>query len=296
MKKIKILLTGANGQLGQSLMNLPGLNGLITWIPTDYMELDITDAAAVGAYYQHEKPDFVINCAAHTAVDQAEKDYDKALLINAKGPENLAIAAKAAGIPLIHISTDYVFSGRSWKPYTENEAADPQSAYGRSKSEGELALMKTGGKVIIIRTSWLYSEYGKNFFLTMLRLGKEKESIGVVADQIGSPTYAGDLAAGIMKIVEYNEENPGWISEPEIYHFCNTGVASWYDLSTAIMDIAGLPCRVNPLSTEQYPLPAPRPAYSVLDTRKFRDRFWPGIPYWRSSVARCFENHQSIKS
>lgn len=289
------MLTGANGQLGQALMHLPGLTEKVQWIPTDIPELDITDFLSVDSFIRRNSPDYIINCAAYTAVDLAEKEYDKALMINAKGPENLAIAAKSAGIPLIHISTDYVFSGKSWKPYAETDEPDPQGVYGKTKLAGEEALFRTGGKIVIVRTSWLYSEYGKNFFLTMLRLGKEKESIGVVSDQIGSPTYAGDLATGLMKIVDYDGRHPGWLNQPDVYHFCNSGIASWYDLSKAIMDISGLACEVNPLSTEQFPLPAPRPAWSVLDTKKFRNAFWPGIPYWRTSVNCCFEKYQSAK-
>lgn len=292
MKKQRILLTGANGQLGQALIHLPGLDGQVHWILTDYKELDITDRGAVDAFISKESPDFIINCAAYTAVDLAEKEFDKAMSINADGPENLALSAKSAGIPLIHISTDYVFSGHSWKPYCETDEPDPQGAYGKTKLAGEQALLRTGGMMIIVRTSWLYSEFGKNFFLTMLRLGAERETIGVVADQIGCPTYAGDLAAGLMKIIDYHARQPGWISNPEIFHFCNSGVASWFDLSRAVMETAGLPCDVKPLSSEQYPLPAPRPAYSIMDTGKFRKFFWPDIPYWRTSVNCCFENLQ----
>ena len=295
MKKIKILLTGANGQLGQALMNLADFPEKVQWIPTDYLELDITDNQAVDSFVTRTSPDYIINCAAYTAVDLAEKEYDKALIINAAGPANLAVAAKSAGIPLIHISTDYVFSGHGWKPYAETDEPDPQGAYGKTKLAGEEAILKIGGQVIIVRTSWLYSEYGKNFFLTMLRLGHERSAIGVVADQIGSPTYAGDLALGLMKIVEYSIQHPGRIIRPEIYHFCNTGTASWYDLSKAIMETAGLSCVINPLSTDQYPLPAPRPAYSILNTSKFRNIFWPDIPYWRTSVNSCFENYQSAR-
>ncbi len=294
MKKIKILLTGANGQLGQCLLHLGGFSEIVDWVPTDYDELDITNREEVLNFVNSYTPDYIINCAAYTAVDQAEKEYDKALRINADGPENLAIAAKSANIPLIHISTDYVFSGQSFKPYVETDKPDPQGAYGKTKLAGEEVLLKTGGKIIIVRTSWLYSEYGKNFFLTMLRLGKDKQSIGVVADQIGSPTYAGDLATGLMKIVQYDALHEGWLSAPEIYHFCNTGVASWYDLSVAVMEIAGSTCEVKPLSTEQYPLPAPRPAYSILDTARFRNIFWPEIPYWRSSLRCCHEKYELL--
>ena len=294
MKKLKILLTGAGGQLGQSLMHLPDFSDRVEWIPTDYTELDITDRKAVGSFIFRTLPDFIINCAAFTDVDLAEKEFDRALMINSNGPENLALAAKPAGIPLIHISTDYIFSGQGRKPYTETDEPDPQGAYGKTKLAGEQALIKAGGKLIIVRTSWLYSGYGKNFFLTMLRLGKEKDSIGVVSDRTGSPTYAGDLATGLMKIVGYDNRHPGWINHPEIFHFCNGGTASWYDFSMAIMEISGLPCRVRAISTEQYPLPAPRPAYSVLDPEKFRKTFWPEIPFWRDSVRSCFEKYESI--
>ncbi len=294
MKNIHILLTGAKGQLGLSLLALPGLSDKVDWMVTDYEELNITNRKEVLDFVRQRLPDYIINCAAYTAVDQAEHEYERALLINADGPENLALAAREADIPFIHISTDYVFSGKSYKPYIETDQPDPQGAYGRTKLAGEDVVLKTGGKSILVRTSWLYSEFGKNFFLTMLRLGKEKESIGVVADQIGSPTYAGDLAAGLMKIVEYDQEHPGWITQPEIYHFCNTGIASWFDLSSAIMEIGGFACKVKPLTTEQYPLPAPRPAYSVMDTGKFKTAFWTEIPYWRSALKRCFENHELI--
>lgn len=295
VKTIKILLTGANGQLGQALLRLTDVSVKVQWIPTDYPELDITDRPAVESFVKGYNPDFMINCAAYTAVDLAEQEFDKALVINAKGPENLALAAKMADIPLIHISTDYVFSGQSFNPYIETDKPDPQGAYGKTKFAGEQAIIHIGGKVVIVRTSWLYSEFGKNFFLTMLRLGQERESIGVIGDQIGSPTYAGDLAQGLMKIVEYHLKNPGWISKPEIYHFCNTGAASWYDLSIAIMETAELKCHVNLLRTEDYPLPAPRPAYSIMDTKKFRNSFWPDIPYWRTAVKSCYANYQLLK-
>ena len=174
----------------------------------------------------------------------------------------------------------------------EVDPADPQSVYGKTKYAGEQAILQTGGKAIIVRTSWLYSEYGKNFFLTMVRLGSTKEAIGVVADQVGSPTFAGDLAVGLVKIVHNHFQHPDWIHQPEIFHFCNAGVASWYDFSTAIMEAAGLNCKVNPLSTEQYPSPTPRPYYSVLNTQKFRSTFLSEIPHWRTSVPLCLEKYK----
>lgn len=294
MSKIRILLTGANGQLGRSLLNLALPLDRFHWLATDYPDLDITDQQSVDDYIINHSPDYIINCAAYTAVDLAEKEYEKAMDINANGPRNLALAAKSAGIPMIHLSTDYVFSGRNRQPYLETDTPDPQSVYGKTKLAGEQALIRIGGKVIIVRTSWLYSEYGNNFFLTMLRLGREQQAISIVADQIGSPTYAGDLAAGLMKVIEYDIDHPGWISHPEIYHFCNSGVASWYDLSTAIMEVSGIACKVHPIRTDQYPLPAPRPAYSILDTKKFRNIFWAEIPYWRTSVNWCFEKYEEL--
>lgn len=296
MNKTTILITGANGQLGQALQVCKELEGQINWLATDYSELDITSRSAVDQFVSEHQPDYIINCAAYTAVDQAEKEFDRALAINSDGPANLAAAANSAGIPLIHISTDYVFNGRAVKPYTETDIPAPESAYGRSKLAGEQALLAAGGKMIIIRTSWLYSEYGKNFLLTMLRLGKEKESIGVVYDQVGSPTYAGDLATGILKVVSHDLAHPGWIEHPEIFHFSNTGVASWYDMALYIIESSGSLCKVKPILTAEYPLPAPRPAYSILDTRKFRDFFWKEIPYWRSSVTWCLLNYRESQA
>jgi dTDP-4-dehydrorhamnose reductase len=291
VRTTRILITGANGQLGQALLGLPGLSGGIEWIATDYNELDITSAADVKAFAGREGPDFILNCAAYTAVDLAEKEPKKAFLINAEGPRILAIAARDTGIPLIHISTDYVFSGNSWTPYKETDATDPKSAYGKSKLAGEQAILEIGGRSVIIRTSWLYSEFGKNFFLTMLRLGKEKETIGVVCDQIGGPTYAGDLAGAMMTMVNAFHANQDWLTKPEIVHYCNAGVASWYDLSVAIMEIAGLPCKVKPISTSDYPLPAPRPAYSLMDTSRYRGLSGKDVPHWRESLADCYEKY-----
>jgi dTDP-4-dehydrorhamnose reductase len=284
----RILITGANGQLGQSLMTLPVSDQEIVWIATDFPELDITDKHAVTERIRIEHPDVVVNCAAFTAVDLAEKEQEKAMQINAGGPGILARESKAAGIPFIHISTDYVFTGQGCLPYQEDDPTGPQSFYGKTKLAGEEEIIATGSG-IILRTSWLYSEFGKNFLLTMLRLGREKEQIGVVCDQVGSPTYAGDLARAILAVgLKVCSE----IYKPvptRVYHFCNLGVASWFDFASVIMLKAGLPCRVNPLRTEEYPLPAARPAYSVLDTRKFRDEFSFQIPYWQISLDTCLK-------
>jgi dTDP-4-dehydrorhamnose reductase len=290
----RILITGANGQLGRALLKHPGVAGRWEWIPTDYAELDITSGEAVNEFLEKHQPGAIINCAAYTAVDRAEAEYEKALAVNASGPGNLAIGARRHSIPLIHISTDYVFSGENARPYRESDPPDPRSAYGRSKLEGENAIRSTGGRAIIIRTSWLYSETGKNFFLKMLQLGAIQEEIGVVCDQTGSPTYAGDLASGIIRILEFEAAHPGWPDEPLLFHFSNTGTASWFDFAMQVAETAGLSSRIIPIRSDEYPLPAPRPAFSVMDNRLFRDFFHYDIPYWRSSVECCFEKYQMI--
>ena len=291
---IKILITGANGQLGQSLLHLPDPEKVIDWLATDYPDPDITDRNQVETYIARSKPDFLVNCAAYTAVDQAEKEPGKAMSINGNGPGILAGACRKAGIPFIHISTDYVFAGRGCIPYLESDPVDPASVYGKSKLEGELEVIKSGSG-IIVRTSWLYSEYGKNFLLTMLRLGAERESLGIVMDQVGSPTYAGDLAKGIVTMIRQIHKGDFHIGRPGIYHFCNAGVASWYDFASTIMRITGLNCKIKPIRTEEYPLPASRPAFSVMDTRKFSRDFNFDMPYWQDSMKICLENVQLQK-
>lgn len=286
---IRVLITGANGQLGQSLLLLPVGPGEIEWIPTDFPELDITDPESVKKRLSLEKPDFLVNCAAYTAVDQAEKEPEMALRINAEGPRILASATKAMGCGFIHISTDYVFPGTGHLPYFENDATGPASAYGKTKLEGEEAIRKTGHGMIL-RTSWLYSEYGKNFLLTMLRLGAERDSLGVVMDQIGSPTYAGDLANAILSIILKGTRKEVKLPGMDVFHYCNLGVASWYDFAWTIMNHAHLKCHVKPIRTEEYPLPATRPAYSVMDTSKIRKTFGVEIPYWQESMEKCIDN------
>jgi dTDP-4-dehydrorhamnose reductase len=286
---IRILITGANGQLGQSLLHLPNPSGEIHWIATDFPELDITDPEAVSKRLSFEKPDFLVNCAAYTAVDQAEKETYQARKINAFGPGILSRETKKMGIGFVHISTDYVFTGTGPLPYKEDDLTGPESAYGLSKLEGENAIRKEGHG-IIIRTSWLYSEYGKNFLLTMLRLGAEKESLGVVMDQVGSPTYAGDLATSILSVVTKCVHKEVNLPNFEVFHFCNLGVASWYDFAWSIMKYARLGCHVRPIRTSEYPLPAERPAFSVMDTAKIRNTFGITIPNWQASMEKCIDN------
>jgi len=287
---MKILITGANGQLGLSIRNHPALPTDWQLIATDYPELDITSGSQVSDFLNRHHPDVVVNCAAYTAVDKAETERVQAMAINGKGPGILATACRDKGILLIHISTDYVFSGEGFRPYPENETPAPASFYGLTKHAGELEVAGKHPGSIILRTSWLYSEYGNNFVKTMLRLGNERDEIRVVADQTGSPTYAGDLARVILRLAERFASDPRLPSACEFYHVCNTGTASWFDLALASIEMAQLKCKVSPISTEEYPLPAPRPWFSVLDTKKTRKEIWPELPYWRDSLAKCLNN------
>lgn len=280
---MRTLITGANGQLGTELSKIMP-NALLT----DYKDLDITDYDAVRDFVRENKIENIINCAAYTAVDDAEDNYLMARQINAVGPQNLA----RTGCKLVHISTDYVFDGNAKTPYKPNDEVKPLSIYGWTKRMGELAVMKNAEKYVILRTAWLYSPYGKNFVKTMRRLGAEKESIGVVSDQIGTPTYAADLANAITKIVpQIHKNNSG------IYHYTNFGQCSWYDFAREIMNISGLNCKVNPISTEQYQTRAVRPKYSVLDKTKTMQVFEVNIPQWRDALKRCIKEmeNQRIK-
>ncbi|MFH0762096.1 MAG: dTDP-4-dehydrorhamnose reductase [Bacteroidota bacterium] len=284
---MKVLITGANGQLGQSLLIAPISKGEFTWIPTDYPELDITDQSDIDRWMKKACPDMIINCAAYTAVDQAEEEPEKARQINVIGPSMLAVTAKKASIPLIHFSTDYVFPGTNRIPYRETDIPGPLSVYGKTKLEGEQVVIQAAGPSIIIRTSWLYSEFGKNFVLTMLRLGREKDQLDVVMDQIGCPTYSGDLADATITILRKLLKKPEASNGSKIYHFCNTGETSWFDFAKEIIRHSGLSCRIVPIPTKQYPQPATRPAYSVLDTSRYRKEFGVLIPHWKTSLVKC---------
>lgn len=289
---MKVLVTGANGQLGSEIrakaINFSGFEFLFT----DIDELDLTDFETVKAFCDREKPAYIINCAAYTAVDVAETDKELATLINTKVPAFLGKVAKAIDCKIIHISTDYVFDGLSCSPYIESDLVDPDSAYGKTKLNGEIALVKEDPKAIIIRTSWLYSSYGKNFVKTMLKLGQERDELNVVCDQVGTPTYAGDLADAILAIiVKSAAESDAWKSG--IYHYSNEGVCSWYDFAKAIHEIGDVSCNVHPIPTEEYPTPAKRPAYSVLNKSKIKRNFGITIPYWRDSLKVCVEKLQA---
>ncbi|MCG8307871.1 MAG: dTDP-4-dehydrorhamnose reductase [Cytophagales bacterium] len=285
--KPTILVTGANGQLGTEL-NIISAYKPYTFIFSDVDDLDLTDGARVNAFFNTRKIDFCINCAAYTAVDEAEKNVEAARVVNVDAVQNLAEACTINNTFLIHISTDFVFRGNSYQPLTESYKPDPISVYGFTKLEGENIALKSNDRSIIVRTSWLYSAYGKNFVKTMIRLGKEKDELGVVVDQIGTPTYAGDLAKAIVEIIKYAETDD-LREKCGIYHFSNEGVASWYDFAKAIFEYKNLNVRLNPLLSEQFPMPAQRPFYSVLDKTKFKRTFNFRIPNWRDSLKSCLE-------
>lgn len=270
------LVTGANGQLGNELKLK--LQDKAVYVDKD--ELDITDAEAVKNFVSARNFDAIINCAAYTAVDKAESDEKLAELINVEGPKNLA----ATGVPLIHISTDYVFDGTNCRPYTETDEANPQSVYGKTKLAGEKAVMDNAQTAVIIRTAWLYSTFGNNFVKTMQRLGKERDTLNVVFDQVGTPTYAADLAGAIVAILP--QMKPGM---KEIYHFSNEGVCSWYDFALAIMAQSDIDCTVLPIESKDYPTAAHRPCYSVLNKAKIKRDFNLKINNWAVSLAECVE-------
>jgi len=280
---MKILVTGANGQLGNEIRMLATDYSDFQLIFTDVNELDITNEQEVELFVNQNKPTHIINCAAYTAVDKAEQDEETAMLINATAVGNLAKAASLHGAILIHISTDYVFDGNGHRPYCEDDPTSPVSKYARSKLAGELQVSTHSRKALIFRTSWLYSAFGNNFVKTMIKYGKERGKLNVVFDQIGTPTYARDLASSILKIIQQKEE----VNGVEIYHYSNEGVASWYDFALAIFEMTGIKCIVSPIETWQYPLPASRPFYSVFNKAKLKNRFNLEIPYWRDSLKDC---------
>ena len=278
---MNILITGANGQLGTEMRNLSAQHPTHTYFFTDVAELDITNREAVQRFVTDNAVDLIVNCAAYTNVDKAEEDEPTARLINADAVENLALASRSTKI--IHISTDYVFSGDEHLPCREDDPVAPRTAYGRTKLEGEQRLLAACPDAVIIRTAWLYSPYGNNFVKTMLRLGKERDELRVVYDQIGTPTYAADLATAIYAVIEAPEWHPG------IYHFTNEGVCSWFDFTVEILKQSGLNCRVSPILSSEYQYKTPRPHYSVLDKAKIKATFGIDIPYWTDSLALCLK-------
>lgn len=281
----KILVTGASGQLGSEIRFLSGGYSQYAFTYTDSAELDITDRAAVQKAAQENGYYAIINCAAYTAVDKAETDKEKAYLINATGAANLAAAAAATGAKFVHVSTDFIFDGTHSQPILEDDQPNPLSVYGASKLEGEVQVLKANPDTLLIRTSWVYSSYGANFVKTILRLCRERDSLNVIFDQIGTPTYARDLAAFILSALDTATEQK--ISG--VFHFSNEGVASWYDFAIAIRDMAGFKTKIAPIETSQYPTPAVRPKYSVLNKGKIKKAFGVEIPYWRASLQSAME-------
>ena len=282
---MNILITGANGQLGNEMRRL-GAVSPNNYLFTDVAELDITDAGAVMQMAKQHSIDAIVNCAAYTNVDKAESDEATAELINATAVANLAAAMKEVGGTLFHVSTDYVFGSEGNTPRTEDMPLNPLGVYGRTKLHGEQAIAESGCKALIFRTAWLYSEFGNNFLKTMLRLTAEREQLNVVFDQVGTPTYAGDLALAIFSIIEAGvyEGNEG------IYHFSNEGVCSWYDFAVEIAAVAdNTDCRINPCHSSEFPSPVTRPPYSVLDKTKIKNTFDIDIPHWRESMEYCIK-------
>jgi dTDP-4-dehydrorhamnose reductase len=281
-----ILITGGDGQLGSALKLASKAFLDFNIVFTDIAEFDITNQHSVNNFLKENPFDFLINCAAYTAVDKAEEQKELAFRINALGPKNLAKACKAHSCQLIHISTDYVFDGKYFVPYTEEMECNPPSIYGQSKLAGEQEICQNNESAIIIRTSWLYSEFGNNFLKTMLKLGTERDELRVIFDQIGTPTYAVDLANMLLILIDKNLP----IEKSEIFHFSNEGVISWYDFAKEIMDLAQLKCKIVPIESWEYPLPAPRPYYSVLNKSKIKTTYKLAIPYWKDSLRQCIKN------
>ena len=280
---MNILLTGCNGQLGNEIQLLEKDYGQHRFFNTDVAELDITNQLAVADFVGRNGIDGIINCAAYTAVDKAEDNKELCTTLNTVAPAYLAAAVEKRGGWIVQVSTDYVFNGKAHKPYVETDTPSPDSVYGSTKLAGELGVQKFCKRAMVIRTAWLYSTFGNNFVKTMIRLGKERAELGVVFDQIGTPTYAGDLAKAIMTAVEKG-------IKPGVYHFSNEGVISWYDFTKAIHRIAGITtCKVRPIHTSEYPTPANRPHFSVLDKTKIKETYDMEIPYWEESLQKCIE-------
>ncbi|WP_164469164.1 dTDP-4-dehydrorhamnose reductase [Aliarcobacter cryaerophilus] len=279
-----ILVTGSMGQLGSEIKELASKYSY-NFFFTDRNNIDITNKDNIKEYCQTNSINVIINCAAYTAVDKAESDIENADLVNRKAVKKLSIVAKELNIKLIHISTDYVFDGKNFKPYVEEYQTNPQSVYGKTKLDGENEMININPlHSIIIRTSWVYSYYGNNFVKTMLRLGKEKEELGVIFDQVGTPTYAKDLAIAILDIIPQIEN-----SKVEIYNYSNEGVLSWYDFAKEIMKMAKLNCKINPIETYQYQTPAKRPHFSLLNKSKIKSKFNLEIPYWKDGLDDCLK-------
>jgi len=281
---MKILVTGANGQLGSEINELSVSFPNLEFIFSDLPELDICNREMLAQFISDHQIKGIINCAAYTAVDKAEENFNTAELVNAVAVGNLVAIAEAQNLKLIHISTDYVFDGTAHFPYAEDFEVSPIGVYGKTKRKGEEFVINSSSESIVIRTSWLYSSFGNNFVKTMLRLGKERDELGVIFDQVGTPTYARDLARACLETFSKEEKID---QKGKVYHFSNEGVASWYDFAKAIMEIGQVDCNVKPIETKDYPTPAQRPHYSVMNKSKLKVDFEIEIPYWRDSLKEC---------
>lgn len=276
-----VLVTGSKGQLGNEVQVLASSYLQFQFIFTDVEELDICDRKAVEKYFAERKIDVLLNCAAYTAVDKAEEDVELCYRINEKAVGILGEVAAQYGTKMVHVSTDYVFDGTSYLPYTEDRPVCPATIYGKSKLAGEQLLMDVCPAAVIVRTSWLYSSFGNNFVKTMIKLGRERDTLNVIFDQVGTPTYAADLADALLQIVSADKFIPG------VYHYSNEGVCSWYDFTIAIHQIAGIDCRVLPIESKDYPAKTPRPHYSVLNKKKIKSNYNIQIPHWEDGLRRC---------
>ena len=287
-----VLVTGSKGQLGSEIRELVEGEATpnATYFFTDSTILDITNFKKVKEFIEDNNINTIINCAAYTAVDKAEEDEINADKINHLAVKNLATIAKEKNIKLIHISTDYVFDGTNYKPYTEEDSTNPNGVYGATKLAGEVAMQNINPQnSMIIRTSWVYSSFGANFVKTMLRLGKERDSLAVIFDQVGTPTYARDLAKTVLEIVSFGEAKATHPRDVQIYNYSNEGVCSWYDFSKEIMKMAKIECQINSIETKDYPTPAKRPHYSLLNKSKIKEEFAIMIPYWKDSLDECLQ-------
>lgn len=280
---MRILVTGSKGQMGSDFQAIAGEHPQFSFLFTDIEELDICDPVAVREYIREHRPGVIINCAAYTAVDKAETEPEKAFRINGDAVANLAREASELNALMIHISTDYVFDGHQYRPYQESDPVSPVSAYAKSKLGGENAMHQFSKRGVILRTSWLYSSFGHNFVKTIRKYGRERDELRVVFDQVGTPTWSRDLCRTILNIIPQLENHSGL----EIYHYSNEGVASWYDFALAILENSGIECRVKPIETHEYQLPAVRPFYSVFNKARIRQKFNIEIPHWKDSLKQC---------
>jgi len=287
----KVLVTGANGQMGQSISKYASNYEGLDFVYVTRKELDLSNLESIDSFFQKNDFDIVINCAAYTAVDKAESEPELADIVNHLAVKKIGQICKDRNIILVHISTDYVFNGRNFKPYIDTDTTDPQNVYGKTKLRGEVVLQEINPSGMIFRTSWLYSEYGNNFVKTMLRLGEEKDEVSVISDQVGTPTYASDLAIAILNIISPPAFKAQNISS-NIYHFSNEGIVSWYDFAKAIFEISNLGCKVNAIETVDYKTAAKRPYYSALSKNKAKKIDGIKLSYWKDSLVLCIQNYK----